>query len=241
MAVPCRRPGIRFDVNGLSWDGSPGSRGIGGVLAAVEDVVNASSTHDDRLPPPKVVCFGPGPQSQVMGFRPVVEDGDVELTWMVTSHRLALLAEVPEPAAEEESSRSFWQKAREFGRGEATADPVAQVELEQGQPFGLAAQRDEHVKCQVVPEHGQTREFVPDRPAHSLRSSRLPGPEPAWFSGPAEVRCTGPTTVLLPDRYDKSGLTVLYVLMTASSLMIVVVLVQIARRVRFSNRNARFR
>ncbi|NYI83697.1 hypothetical protein HNR68_002327 [Saccharopolyspora hordei] len=38
FAVPCRRPGIRFDVTGLSWDGSPGSRGIGGVLTAVEDM-----------------------------------------------------------------------------------------------------------------------------------------------------------------------------------------------------------
>ncbi|MER6988235.1 hypothetical protein ABT337_01830 [Saccharopolyspora hirsuta] len=145
------------------------------------------------------------------------------LVWLVTAGYFLVSTEA-----------AIW--SRVFGNGEATADPVAQVELEQGQPFGLAAQRDEYVKCQVLPESGEAREFVPDRPANSLRSSRLPAPEPAWFSGPAEVRCTGPTTVLLPDRYDKTGLNVLYVLMSASSLMIVVVLVQIARRVRFSNR-----
>ncbi|MEV0696629.1 hypothetical protein AB0I53_01720 [Saccharopolyspora sp. NPDC050389] len=122
------------------------------------------------------------------------------------------------------------------GKGAATASPVAHVELEQGQPFGLAAHRDEYVRCQVIPESGEAREFIPDRPANSVRSSRLPRPEPAWFSGAAEVRCTGPTSVLLPERYDKTGLNVLMGLMTASSLMIVVVLAQIARRVRFSNR-----
>ncbi|PKW19070.1 hypothetical protein [Saccharopolyspora spinosa] len=145
------------------------------------------------------------------------------LIWLVTGGYFLVSTEV-----------TIW--SRTFGSGEATADPVAHVELDQGQPFGLAAQRDEYVKCQVIPRAGEAREFIPDRPANSLRSSRLPGPEPAWFSGPAEVRCTGPATVLLPERYDKTGLNVLYALMTASSLMIVVVLGQIARRVRFSNR-----
>ncbi|MGW5647144.1 hypothetical protein ACWEV3_41250 [Saccharopolyspora sp. NPDC003752] len=132
------------------------------------------------------------------------------------------------------TSAAIWSGT--VGQGEATADPVARVELDRGQPFGLAAHRDEYVKCQVVPEAGEAREFVPDRPANSLRSARLPGPEQAWFSGAAEVRCTGPTSVVLPERYDKTGQYVLMGLMAASSLMIVVVLVQIARRVRFGNR-----
>ncbi|MGI8307286.1 hypothetical protein [Saccharopolyspora hattusasensis] len=144
------------------------------------------------------------------------------LVWLVTAGYFLVSSEF-----------AIW--SRVFGGGEATADPVARVELEQGQPFGLAAQRDEHVNCQVIPRAGEVREFIPDRPANSLRSSRLPGPEPAWFSGPAEVSCTGPTTVLLPERYEKTGLNAMYVLMSASSLVIVVVLVQIARRVRFSN------
>lgn len=123
FAVPCTPSGIRFDVDGLSWDGRSGSagKGIERAFSAVEGLVNASSDYDDRLPPPKVVCFGPGPQSQVMGFRPVTEDADVRFTWMLTSHRLALLAEVPEPPEpeqeKEESSGSFWQKARKFGAG----------------------------------------------------------------------------------------------------------------------------
>ncbi|QIZ33844.1 hypothetical protein [Saccharopolyspora sp. ASAGF58] len=145
------------------------------------------------------------------------------LLWLVTGGYFLVSAEVT-------------IGSRAFGAGEATADPVAHVELERGQPFGLAAQRDEYVKCQVIPQAGEARELIPDRPASSLRSSRLPGPEPAWFAGPAEVRCTGPTTVLLPERYDRTGLNVLLGLIAAASLMIVVVLVQLARRVRFSNR-----
>lgn len=148
------------------------------------------------------------------------------LVWLVTAGYFLVSTEM-----------TIW--SRVFGGDEATANPVAQVELEQGQPFGLAAHRDEHVKCQVTPESGEPREFVPDRPANSVRSSRLPAPEPAWFSGRAEVSCTGPTTVLLPDRYDKTGLNVLFGLMTASSLLIVVVFVQIVRRVRFSSAAAR--
>lgn len=79
--------------------------------------MNSSADHDSRLPPPKVVCFGPGPQSQVMRLRPSTEDIDVRFTWVLTSHRLALLAEVPKPAAGEGASGSFWQKARKFGAG----------------------------------------------------------------------------------------------------------------------------
>lgn len=145
------------------------------------------------------------------------------LLWLVTGGYFLVSAEV-----------TIW--SRTFGSGEATADPVAHVELNQGQPFGLAAQRDEYVKCQVIPQAGEAREFIPGRPANSLRSSRLPGPQPAWFSGPAVLRCTGRTTVLLPERYDKTGRNVLYALITASSLVIVWSSVQIARRVRFSNR-----
>ncbi|WP_190822862.1 hypothetical protein [Saccharopolyspora pogona] len=145
------------------------------------------------------------------------------LLWLVTGGYFLVSTEV-----------TIW--SRTFGSGEATADPVAHVELERGQPFGLAAQRDEYVKCQVIPQAGEPREFIPDRPANSLRSSRLPGPEPAWFSGPAEARCTGPTTVLLPERYDTTGLNVLLGLIAAASLMIVVVFVQFARRARFNNR-----
>ncbi|WP_232284008.1 hypothetical protein [Saccharomonospora glauca] len=133
-------------------------------------------------------------------------------------------------------SSEFLIWSRVFGKDEVTADPVARVELEQGQPFGLAARNDEHVECQVVPDSGEVREFVPDRPTYSRRSSRLPAPEPAWFSGSAEVRCTGPTTVLLPERYDRTNLYVLGGLLGASGLLIVVVVVQITRRVRFANR-----
>ncbi|WP_312864057.1 hypothetical protein [Saccharopolyspora phatthalungensis] len=125
---------------------------------------------------------------------------------------------------------------RIFGKGEATAEPTARVELERGQPFGLAAHRDEYAKCEVIPEAGEARVLIPDRPANSLRSTRLPEPVPAWFSGAAEVHCAGPATVLLPERYEKTGLNVLMGLMTASGLMIVVVLVQIGRRVRVNTR-----
>ncbi|MER6988228.1 hypothetical protein ABT337_01865 [Saccharopolyspora hirsuta] len=87
------------------------------MATAVEDMVSASSDHDNRLPPPKVVCFGPGPQAQIMQARPA-EDADARFTWVLTSHRLALLAEVPPPAEEaEDSGDSIWQKARKFGVG----------------------------------------------------------------------------------------------------------------------------
>ncbi|MDA3650178.1 hypothetical protein LZ318_40145 [Saccharopolyspora indica] len=117
FAVPCVRSSIRYDISGLSWEGTSGGSAIGRVATAVEDLVGASSEHDNRLSPPRVVYSGPNPQAQIMQARPEAEDADVLFTWVLTSHRLALLAEVPEPAAEEGISDSVWQKARKFGAG----------------------------------------------------------------------------------------------------------------------------
>lgn len=116
FAVPCTRSGIRFDISGVSWDGTSGGSAVGRAAAVAEDIVSASSEHDNRLSPPKVVYSGPGPQAQIMQARPGSEDADVLFTWVLTSHRIALLAEAPAPAAEE-SADSVWQKAQRFGAG----------------------------------------------------------------------------------------------------------------------------
>ncbi|MER7014135.1 hypothetical protein ABT324_22165 [Saccharopolyspora sp. NPDC000359] len=116
FAVSGNLSSTRFDVHGLSWEGRAGGSAAGRVVTAVEDVVNASSDHDNRLPPPRIVCFGPGPQSEIMRATPA-DGADVPATWVLTSHRFALLAEVPPAEDAEEAADSIWQKARKFGAG----------------------------------------------------------------------------------------------------------------------------
>lgn len=143
------------------------------------------------------------------------------LLWVITLGYYVIASEI-----------LFW--SRLFGKGEVAADPVVQVELERGQPFGLGGPIGEYTTCQVVPENSEARELVAaSSSSSSRRSSRLPRPEPAWFSGRAEIRCTGPTTVLLPERYDETETYVMSGLLGASGLMVLVVVVQLTRRVRF--------
>jgi hypothetical protein len=126
--------------------------------------------------------------------------------------------------------------SRLLGSDQVAVEPTARVELEQGQLFGFAADRDEFVTCEVIPEAGEARSFVADRPTASRRSARLPAAEQAWFTGPAEVRCTASASFIPPERYEKTSVKVLTGLMAASSFLILVVIVQIARRVRFNNK-----
>ncbi|MEU5845481.1 hypothetical protein [Saccharopolyspora shandongensis] len=122
LAVPCDRSSIRFDIGGLSWEGEAGGQavaeGADRMLAAVDDLVNASSDYDSRTSPPKVVYFGSSPQAQVMHAASAAESPETRLTWVLTSHRIALLEEVPESAEDVAGAGdSIWQKARKFGAG----------------------------------------------------------------------------------------------------------------------------
>ncbi|GAA0515414.1 hypothetical protein GCM10011581_49290 [Saccharopolyspora subtropica] len=148
------------------------------------------------------------------------------VTWLVTSVYFVTSTEV-----------TIWY--RTFGGGQVAVEPTARVELEAGQPFGLATFQDEIVTCDVIPEAGEPRSFRASDESDwgGFRSNpRLPAERRAWFTGPAEIRCSHAAVFLPPERYDRTGMNVLMGLMAASSALIVVVLVQIARRVRFNNR-----
>ncbi|GAA4869353.1 hypothetical protein GCM10023222_24720 [Saccharopolyspora cebuensis] len=147
------------------------------------------------------------------------------VTWLVTGVYAVIALEW-----------AIWSGA--LGLGTVAVERTARVELETGDRFGLTtAHEDGFVTCEVIPDSGQARSLFTYAPhTTSLRSARLPDPERAWFSGGAEVRCTHPAVVLLPERYSETGIHAMGWLFGASGVLFLVVVVQLSRRVTYSNR-----
>lgn len=112
----------------------------------------------------------------------------------------------------------------------------AQVELSQGEPFGLVSEHSSNVHCRVSPDIGETRTLRASAPSNSFRlhNPTPPRTEYAWFTGRAGVQCNAPTMYLPPERFDHTADQVATVMLAVSSLLVLIVAVQGVRRFRHS-------
>ncbi|PSL44600.1 hypothetical protein B0I31_12824 [Saccharothrix carnea] len=110
----------RFDVPGLDWSGSPAAgfagKALRGVAGFAGNVVSAVA--DDDLGArelPGVVVFGGSPEALAPGA--ALASRQAAVAWLVlTPHRLAWVAAVPEPV-EPEPEKSLFDRVGDLARG----------------------------------------------------------------------------------------------------------------------------